>query len=255
MKSKEFIIEATYELDEDVDLLYDRAFADIVDAIKLDSWKGNLPPEFLTTTASLKSPDAIKAHRENPMKIITTDGNLYQPDTQTISISLNMQLLKIIENYGGLKRAMDVIPRSQHTRLLADLTPERIKGSIHHELSHWLDDTFHNAHISKRVIRAVAADNAGNYKKATKIMNQNKKDVGLTDYELNAQIHSIKQLKRAHQDMWDLLSFDEMIDLNASLIHLRDKMKEAGEYSKWKKLILKRLYREHLLGEEMTNTY
>ena len=255
MRAQEFITEATYELDADVDLLYDKAFADIVENIRNGTWDGQMPPKFLGTTAILTSPEAQEADKINRLKIITSSGNYYQPHNQILSISLNEQALEIIKKFGGLKQAIHEVPLRQRNQFMADLTPDRVKGSIHHELSHWLDDTLHGSHIKNRIDRAVAAERNGKYDLAQRIMHQGKKEVGLTNYELNAQIHSIKQLKRANMDMWNILSFDEMVDMNASLIHLRTLMKEIDEYDNWKKIILKRMHREKLLGDEMSRTY
>ena len=248
-------MENTYDMDEDVDLLYDRAFSDIVDNIRNGTWNGEMPPSLIGSTAILTSPEAQEAHKINRAKIITTDGNSYQPHIGIISVSLNEQVLEMVKQFGGLKQAIQEIPARQRKQFMVDLTPDRVKGSIHHELSHWLDDTLHGSHIKNRIDRALAAERNGKYELAKKIMNQHKKEVGLTDYELNAQIHSIKQLKRANMDMWDILSFDEMVDMNASLIHLRELMKGLDEYHTWKKTILKRMHREKLLGDEMSRTY
>ena len=40
MRSQEFIIEATYELDADVDMIYDNEFAPIVEQISYATYEG-----------------------------------------------------------------------------------------------------------------------------------------------------------------------------------------------------------------------
>ena len=258
MRSNEFIIEATYDLDNDVDMLYDIAFADIVKAIKSGTWDGEEPPLRLGTTKMLTSPDCIKADKENRMNIVTTQDNQYNPYGTSvlgpfISIAINQDVLEIIRRaHNSFTYALELIPSSQHDMFKTEITPERIKGSIHHELSHWLDDTFHNRHISNRLEWSKqAAEKHKDYKKASNIITQGKKNVGLSNYEINAQIHAIKQLKRANEKIWDLLSFEDMIKLNASLTQLMNDVKKIGEYGTWKKALLKRMYREKLLGKEM----
>lgn len=262
MRSQEFITEATYELDEDVDKIYNMAFAPIVAQIKDGTWDGKTyaTSTYLGETNMLTSPDCKKAHEINPMVIITTNGNEYNPNGDIvrgpfISVSINTQVLDIVGEHGSVKEAIPQIPYSQRKRFVTELTPERIKGSIHHELAHWLDDTFHNRHISNRIQWSLQAQEKNrDYKKAGNIMSQGKKARDLSNYEINAQVHSIKQLKRANEDLWDILSFDEMVELNASLHNLSDEFKEIGQYESWKKQILRRMHREKLLGDEMYRT-
>jgi hypothetical protein len=246
-------------LDNDVDKIYDLAFAPILTAIRSNTWDGNQYAAInnLGDTGILISPDAIKANKINPVDIITTSGNLYNPNGDGIngphiSVSINNQVLGLIAEFGSISEAINELPGSQHKKFKSELTPERIKGSIHHELSHWLDDTFHNSHIKNRLNWAnTASEKNRDYKKASNIMSQGKKAQDLSNYEINAQIHAIKQLKREHEDMWDLYDFNDIIDLNPSLGVLRDNFKEIGEYDNWKKHLLSRMYREKLLGDEM----
>jgi len=262
MRSQEFITEATYELDTDVDMLYDLAFKDIVEQIQAGTWDGEdfASNNYIGDTGMLTSPDCKKAHEVNPLTIITTQGNEYNPHGDAmrapfLSLSINNQVLGLIRDHGSVKSAVEVIPWSQRERFKSEILPERIKGSIHHELAHWLDDTFHNSHIKNRITWAnTANEKHSDYKKASNIMNQGKKQRNLSNYEINAQIHSIKQLKRANEDMWDLLSFGEMVKMNASLSNLSDEFKELGEYENWKKQLLRRMHREKLIGDEMYRT-
>ena len=263
MRAQEFITEATYDLDTDVDMIYDMAFAPIILKVRQGTWDGEefATANWLGTTEILSSPDCKKAHDVNAMVIITTQGNEYNPHGDAIrgpfiSISINNQVLELISEHGSIRAALEYIPRTQRERFLTEITPERIKGSIHHALSHWLDDTFHNKHISNRLSWAAhARERQQDYEKADNIMLQGKKEQNLTNYEINAQIHAIKQLKRANTDMWDLYDFDDMIRLNASLTHLGSTFKEMGEYENWKKTLLKRMHREKLLGDEMYRTF
>jgi len=262
MKSIEFITDETWDLNNDVDMIYEAAFSIIVSRIHSGKWNGEeyAMRDFIGTTNILTSPDAIKANDMNSVSIITTQDNSYNPLGDAIrgpyiSVSINHQVLDLIKEYGTIKEAITVIPWKQRERFMTEITPARIKGSIHHELSHWLDDTLHNSHIKNRLTQAnIASEKHLDYKKAGHIMSQGKKARDLSNYEINAQIHAIKQLKRENEGMWDLLSFDEMIEMNASLIHLSDEFKKIDEYNNWKKQLLKRMHREKLLGDEMYRT-
>jgi hypothetical protein len=66
-----------------------------------------------------------------------------------------------------------------------DLSEPRIKGSIHHELTHWVDDTMNNQHIDKFI---------KNNEKKTAEENNVLKYINTHYLERQAQIHNIKQL-------------------------------------------------------------
>jgi hypothetical protein len=185
----------------------------------------------------------------NPVRIITTQQNEYNPREDFISVSLGAGALQLIRDIGSLKKALALLERNYPDQLRmfkADLTPSRIKGSIYHELSHWLDDTFHNEHIRNALI---AANERGDFKALT----QGEADVGLTTYEINAQIHAIKQLKRNYSKVWNTITFDQMIDKSTALQVVENNL-SPGDRIRWRKMILRRMAREGLLGDSMKRT-
>ena len=252
----ETLQEAVFELDQDVDMIYDKAFDHIIQAIQNNIWDGFYnPPELLGTSAILVSPECKQAHKINPIKIITSKkGNFYSPQGEYISVSMNMQALDLLKMFIGnpdpMGDAIEQLPMNQHKRFKTEFTSHRVKGSIHHELSHWLDDTLHNSHIRNRLQTAHELPN----KVATKHFNQGEEHVDLSKFEMNAQLHAIMQIRKDDLEMWNLYSFEEMIQQNASLYYLSDEFKKIGKYEQWKKYLLKRLAREHLLGQEMHRT-
>mgnify|MGYP000110725046 CR=1 FL=1 len=128
------------------------------------------------------------------------------------------------------------------TNLKKEQFEEKIKGSIHHELAHWLDDTLHNFHITKRV---------------EKQMQKNTRDlknipVNVTNFEIEAQMHNIKQLYNKYSDIWDNLTFIDMINKSPSLISVYNSTPKTFKDG-WLKKLKTRMYREGLLGKNMVN--
>ncbi len=249
MKAKEIINEATFNVGKDVDFLYNKLFRKTVNAILKDKWDGTLPDIIHMTTSELPSRKSQKAHNVNPMRIITTHDNEYNPNNRFISISIGGGALALIRNEGSFSKAIAFLKEyhpADVVKFKGDISPARIKGTIYHELAHWLDDTYHNKHIKDKLDRAVSSDGHS--------LMHGEKNVGLTRYEINSQIHAIKQLKRDNLDKWDDLSFKAMVNLNASHLSILRDLSHADKI-RWKKMILKRMAREGLVGNRMQSTY
>ena len=263
MRMKEILegslTEATFDLDAQVDYIYDRLVKEYRDHIMSTTDGVNAkPPGIAIYSQELpgEAGDAVdRAHELNPIRISygsRGEGNQYIYADNLVTISMNHNVLDVVHTQRSYASAIEWIAAEapgQLTKFKSELTVERIKGSIHHELSHWLDDTLHNRHITKRVNRAAALTG----KKSQQHYTQNQPNVALTDFERDAQIHSIIQMKRVHGDNWDTLTFDDLLDLNASLREISQKAQSGGWYDKWKKLIIKRMHREGLLGKNMSN--
>jgi hypothetical protein len=127
-----------------------------------------------------------------------------------------------------------------------EYTEERIKGSIHHELAHWIDDTFNNQHLKKRIEKNLALNSAGEALPFDKVT------VNAHYMEIQAQIHNIKQLHNKYADTWDTLSFDEMIGMSPSLYNTYRSLPYSLK-TQWVKKLKMRMFREGLLGKRMFN--
>lgn len=251
--NEQTLMEATFDLDKQVDFIYDRYFAEYVDDLR--NSQGNMLAKgvvMLDTTDLPRSDMIDEANKLNPCRIVLHNlrkGNMYVPDEKTIFITVSPAAVNLILDM-GYERALNAINvPSQKRQFKTDLTEGRVKGSIYHELAHWLDDTLHNRHIKKRIDRAQElGGHAGN-----KHFKQNNPDVNMTNFERQSQIHNIKQLKRSYEDTWDQLSFDEMIRKNAALSTIADTLWDHGRehYEKWRRQLLQRMAREDLVGASM----
>ena len=246
------LTEATFDLDRQVDFIWDNYFKEYSESI-LSGGKPSLKPKQILSS-DLPSNDVIdKANEMNQVFISLHNmkGNSYVPSKRLINLNFNEQALGFVNDQGGLDAASKLLKdngQEKKSKLLRqEFTEERVKGTIHHELSHWLDDTIHNRHISKRLDKA----NAQELNKGNVTVKQGQPDVALTNFERDAQIHSIKELKRKYPEKWDTLTFEQMIDLNPSLELIYTEGKKRGWYDKWAKMIKRRMHREGLLGKNM----
>lgn len=251
MRMHQILTEATFDLDTQVDYLYDAHFRDYCESVLRDE-PVNLPKvAVVATTKDLPPSDLIrKANKLQTCKIKINDGNAYVPDTALIKISVSIPAVEfLVNNDATLSQMVDRL-RDTNTGLATQLETEfsasRVKGSIYHELSHWLDNVFHNQHILRKLHKA-STDRI----RRAHHLHPGVPDVMMSSYEIDAQIHSIKQLKRDYSHKWDDLTFDQMLSLNSTLTLLNNESRQDGFGAMWRKKLKARMAREGLLGQRM----
>jgi hypothetical protein len=251
----EYLLEKLFDLDQDVDYIYDKFFKQFINNFKLkkitkidiDNWKSKK-----IDSSELKTIDSKKAHLINPI-IITNDllnknGNFYAPNNNLINISIKVNiLLKYIEYKYNDKEIQKRLPDYQYEMFKRQLTEIGIKSSIYHELSHWVSDSLYNRHMKN----IIDLSNKYNNKELLKLK---QKDVNLTYFEIDAQVHAIKNLKRLYDFAWDKWSFEKVF-LNYPALMATAK-KVYDNYGKevlniWQRNLIKRMSRENLLGKNM----
>jgi regulator of replication initiation timing len=192
------IDETLANVDNDVNFLYDTYFKKDIDIIqKTGILTTDMFQKNETSTSVLKEDESKEADKINRclITINLNNVNYYNPFDQIMNISINKNALDfvIFESFGDLKKAAIML---KSNKIITEFTEEKIKGSIHHELSHWIDDTMHNQHIKKRLKKA---RESGTKDKKNEPMNSSK-------IEIQAQIHNIKQLYNKYQNIWDTIS-------------------------------------------------
>lgn len=240
MKIKHILNEKLTRISADVDMIYNRWFKDAYDHFqKTKKADPSLFGKGVMSTDNLKSLAARKADAIQPITIQVNmagkEGNFYQPETSVITLNYHVSAWELAESM-GYTAALYSIPTHQEASFKAEFRPEIIKGSIHHELNHWIDDVMHNRHINKHVKKArergiSPQDNEGSL-------------------ERHSQIHNIVQLKRVHKNIWNSLSFNDMIKLSPSFIAITKEM-SSKVFTKWRNLLMRRMHREGLLGASM----
>jgi len=231
------------DVNEDVDLIYDLGFRD--DVNKLMESGVLIDNMFQTSnidTKYLKAELSVKAHKLNPCTIeINNGGNYYKPSDNLISVGVHQQAKElIIDNGGVLNDIGSYLNDDQVDRIKQEFTEGKIKGSIHHELTHWIDDTLNNQHINKTV----------NSPETMKKINKN--NVNSNYIELQAQIHNIVQLKRVYSDTWDNITFKELVTISPTLNNIYKNL-SFDIRNEWVRKLKTRMHREGLLGKMMAN--
>jgi len=238
--------EKLVSVDDDVDYLYDKYFKPVVDAINENI---KVTPDMFTkdatNTSILLSEPSVKAHELNPcvITIFGGGGNGYAPLLNTIYLTISQQAIQHLLYYeGNFQVAHDNLLGKSKNIFVNDFSEHRIKGSIHHELTHWIDDTLNNRHINKYINKKLAKIKAGED-------DYTPHDINTHYIERQAQIHNIKQVYNYYKNDWDKMTFDELINKTPALYwskNLPDDMKKQ-----WKQDIMKRMNREGLLGKNM----
>jgi len=251
------ILEETFKIDDVVDYIYKKYFSDwfkIVDNHTSDKILP-VPKRSQFRSTDLEQFDIIKkANETNPVTITTNflDGNAYSPQRQLVRLSINKNLVDFIQNNrfviaDNVMNLADILPKNKIAGFKNDINGKKVKSSIAHEIAHWLDDTFHNSFIRKVLDRASSADDGNN----EYIVRQGFDNVALTNFEIQAQIHQIKELKKnTDKKVWNTISFIDMISMDISLLHIEGSL-GRDEKKLWHKILLRRMVREKLIGRKM----
>jgi hypothetical protein len=240
------LAEKISNIDIDVNMLYDMYFKDDIDEIgRTGMVTDDMFKMKQTNTSILKDDESLLANENNKCNILINYGrNFYSPSKKLISLSVDGGGKDYVMGFGGnINDATESLTKdSQRNNLPREFTEEKIKGSIHHELAHWIDDTMNNQHIKKRLDKAMELNTA----------NLGGIPVNATKMEIQGQIHNVKQLKNKYENEWDNLTFVEMLRLSPALntvyMGLPYKFK-----IKWIRDLKTRMYREGLLGNNMVN--
>lgn len=234
------------DIDNDVDMIYDMYFKKYIDAFNRT---GNVDSvsEYVslqTDTSILNNEICKKAHELNPCTIYINDicrrnmSPYYKPSSSEISLILPFNAINYIryEWSGVINDAATDYPQIPN-----ELTEHKMKGTINHELIHWLDDTFNNNIISKKI---------DSYQKYEDLYNKGVNKTHMIFYEINAMMGNIKQAYNIHKNEWDNLTFDDLIKLIPSLSNAKSVMM-GDELSKYYRKIKMRMFREGILGKKM----
>jgi hypothetical protein len=260
------LLEATFNIDNDVDLLYHKSGFDSIvlsankyllqkninDDLKQKLMTGKDITFYETDTSILKEDDSKKAHAINPVPIflgIYQKGSAFDVKNNIIYTSLDYNSLNILIQYGmfGREYIKSILSKSDYQFLLYDLKVGRVKAIIAHELSHWISDALFNRHLKKIVDLAIKLNDKD-------VLKLKQKDVNMTYFEIDAQIHGIKNLKKQRVSVWDEIDLTRIFFMYPSLRAITVKLyKECGQevLNIWLKNLIKRMGRKGLLGKNM----
>lgn len=270
---EDLLLEKTFTISKDVKYIYDNYFSTFIKDID-KYWnstlkfiskynvvmrKGQISDIEIASIKSDKLPgkETQAAHALNPCNIrlgCFYDGSFYRPGkaiSKALGGVISDSRLQISVNYFAiqiwLKGQEGFIPVKQLSNFKNDLKPSSIKSTTAHEISHWLNDTFHNNHITKAILKSFENENQD-------LIKLGELDVNMTHFELDAQIHAIKQLKMQNKKVWDQFTLIDLFERYGSLQSISSKLyKNYGKevLNIWQKMLVKRLAREKLLGKSM----
>lgn len=254
MRLQDFLNEKIFDIRDDVDMIYNQAFKKSIDYLEKFDYQNFYTEVYKIknniSSSELKSPDCIKAHAIHPITIkcgVAVGTSLYSSTDDVILIILDSQTINIINIY---RENMEYVLGSkfQKKSISHIFTEETIKGSIAHELNHWLDDTLHNKFITKSII-------SGKFKyseeMATAYTRKQTKNIGATNFEINSQVISFKEiLNKYGQEKYDSFTMLDIYVIKPQLGFLVAAMNKS-DYQYYVKKLYPRLMREKLLGKKM----
>jgi len=258
--------ERLYNLQKDVDFIYDHAFKEFVD----DFYRGELKPleyygkklnsdfKFVTfSTKELTTKECKEADSKLSIPIycgVFEDGNLlstYHGDSSKtyLQLSLNFELIDILYSFNikNVSEMKNVILDKELKRAKNELDSGRIKASIAHELSHWIDGANYD------IFNKITAKGKNEIDRSDLLKLKNK-DVTMTYFEIQGQIHGISQIKNKYQKDWNDFTLKDLFIFYTPLYGITQTLhKKYGTdiVLIWLKNLIKRMAREGLLGVNM----
>jgi len=277
LRHRSYLTEAVFDIQMDVDWLYEKSglsrlegalkTGDIAKIEQAFSWIFKKRILLRTDSSKLRSVAAKRAHEINPVSILVQKKNyapVYRPpqrervrNRQTGAVSLRGELkpgsieinvpssfIKIIQT--AIQRRDDayIDKRLVHPQIFRKMFEAgSLKGTIAHELSHWVNDSLNNWAVS--------------------IENVRRKRDGLDDSnqmqaELDAQIHNIAQIKHSLGDAYEAFTWTDLFQTENSLtsnfqVFHRGKPITLGpkDFDKMMRRFAQRMRREGLLTKPM----
>lgn len=187
-------------------------------------------------SSQLTSPDAKKAHSIKPVKIyagLCLRANSYMPSKSVIYVGTTAGAHMGLKNW-------DWVPQNQLKQLRNEFSALRLKSTIAHELTHWIDDTLNNMHMTKAQLMAADEENP---QKFLDYLKAGEKDVGLAPVEINAVVNQIALIrKKIGRKRYERLTWSELVSMHPALNGLNNSLGAA-----WRRKVFERLSREGLL--------
>jgi hypothetical protein len=257
-------MEATFNLDRDVNALYNAAnlgrFHRVLERGDPEEIRRVFYPvastpgvDFYTTDSSrLKTRVAKRAHKANPVEISIgaySGGSYYAPESKLIVVSLSRPALRALHDANYSLKELKRFVGHQYDFLIREFDAEGLKGTIYHELTHWVSDSLHNRHIAKLI--NVAKDARG-----SEVLRRWRPSVGQTPMEIDAQVHAVKAIRQTMgKKDFDKITWEDLFKRKISILFNfgvtpRGILPEK-EWQKYFKIFVKRLHREGLIGKRM----
>lgn len=260
LTSKKVVLkEALTEVQDDVNYIYSFFKEDIDKIQKTGFVDKEMFNYFKLNTSDLVDPICKKAHELNPCVIYInpfknkslrkSSTNHYNPVLKEICITIHTQAFELASvDYPEMEIGKIGLMIKSKT-FEKEFTEEKLKGTINHELAHWIDDSLNNNHIDKTL-------KSLNKKRALDSASSNPKglrDINLHTIEIQGIIHNVLQAKIKYEKEWDEMTFSDLVSIIPSLDNLTNILTKSGDYNEWSRKLKTRMAREGLLGKKMKN--
>jgi len=256
--------EKTLEFSEDVDFIYNKSNLNLFVNWFNESKKNNkiiIPTNILKSfknssnvslvlykgnTKNLPSSLSKKANKINSCSILVgifPFNSNYDPIKKQIWISCFYRSFKLLYNekitlFNELKY---LLSPSDFKIFCNEFSSSTLKARISHEISHWLNDSLYNLHITNQF----------------NLIPKNSKYNGLTksylDSEIDGYIHGIKEIKK-QVPKWEKIGWNDLFIMYSSLIEMIrkiNKIEGKEEVENFLKKLIKRMHRENLLNSKL----
>jgi predicted SprT family Zn-dependent metalloprotease len=260
--------EATFDIDSDVDYIWNLYGKKLISYYKKNSqdiynvFMRNSDVEFVSLdSSSLPSDLSKKAYSVNPVMIrigVFRSGSAYNIKGKEIRLSLNRNAVLEL-GPSGLKNKEALV---KFPTIKSEFTEKSIRGTIAHELTHWISDSIRNSHLKKTIADIDKAINDLNKKfnKASNHEHKKEAEKKLFDFQIaslheqDAYVHAIKEIKRSYtQEKWDKLRTEDLVNIKPSFFSVFNRFTAYPEevYFAFYKRFFGRLAKEGLLGKNM----
>ena len=183
----------------------------------------------------LKSEAAKAAHIINPVDIELSHrvgSNHYLP-SEKIVLGFPKSAVYGLES-------IETVPHNLMKSLKAEFTEIKLKTSIRHELTHWIDDSLNNLHMTNIFKQ-------GDRKKFFEFLSAGTTDPYLGHIEIEAAVAVIDEIRiQIGNTKYFSLTWDELLDYSPNLKLLNDRLGKP-----WRRKILSRMARENLLSQSL----
>lgn len=207
------------------------------------------------SSKELKSSTAKAANDINPISIkvylFAPKGSRYlmKDSGATIEVGLPNEFMDFL-NQSNLQFSSNASMYLQYMK--NSITDVRVKSTIRHELTHWLDDSLHNMHLTKNAKAFNALIKTGPAKDVqdfyTKAVAHGEKDIYLAPLEITAAVNQIAEVKRRiGEKRYNNLTWADLMEMVPSLGNLNARLG-----AEWRKRMFTRLARENLVGTNLT---
>ena len=251
-ESLQLVCEQTFKINKEVNMLFDTHLAPLLQRYKTapDSvWLKT--GEVSQTDSSVFTQGVLKdAHEVNPITIhfgVLQGGNHYNPKNKKIQVTLHTQAMDFL----GPKGLENKEAVEQEPNVIFEFTPEKLKATIAHELTHWIEDSLFENKI-KRALDTLhkKVDNEKDFSQKKKIITQFQR---FSEHEIQAHINGLSAIRDNNPELYDSWSWKELQQNSPALKNVVDNSKELPDDERrvFMKQLLRRLSRENLLTKRM----